>query len=326
MQQRFAEGLAMHLTSGPDVDTGADNHYDAVLASLPADPAMAGLLEPLVLPPDAYQIPAETQKLLAAHRMDNQHAGVDQLQHPPPVYHTTSDPVMAVTPSAVPRSRDTGAAVPVQGSASSAQLSIVSIGEQQHYAEQTNRLVGMIGLQTETTDCHPSLHGDRPNCQQLELQHARAASMQLQTEATLPASQPEQQPASILSVPAVPCQSGAQAQAGTAACAQAHEQGDVGCFEQGAPALLSGEQADHCPGQLQDLSSASTWGPAPDQLPPEHVAQQDILHDRNLDAAQQAALDNLYATIFPDRHISRASTGKSNCMLFLRGECHSCRR
>ncbi|KAL3146694.1 hypothetical protein ABBQ32_000919 [Trebouxia sp. C0010 RCD-2024] len=302
-QQRFAEGLAMHLTSGPEVDNGADKHYDAVLASLPADPAMAGLLEPLVLPPEAYHIPAETQKLLAAHRMDDQQAGLNQLQHPPPVHQTASDTIMAVTASAVPCSADAGAALPVQGSASSAQFSEASVREQQHYAGQANRLVGLVGLQSETLDCHPLLHGQRVDSEQLEQQHPMTASMQLQTEAAQPTSQPEQQPTSILSVPAVPCQSGAQAQAGTIACAQAHEQD-----EQGAASLLSGEQANHAPDQLQGLPLASAWKPAPDQLPPEHGTQQSVLHERNLDAAQQAALDNLYATIFPDRHISRAST------------------
>ncbi|KAL0043141.1 hypothetical protein WJX79_010371 [Trebouxia sp. C0005] len=46
-QQRFAEGLATHLTSGTDLHSSTSHQYDDLLAGLPADPNMAGLLEPL---------------------------------------------------------------------------------------------------------------------------------------------------------------------------------------------------------------------------------------------------------------------------------------
>ena len=63
MQQRFAEGLAIHLTSGADLHSSAEFPLDDLLAGLPADPTMAGLLEPLVLPADAYQIPPGLQSM-----------------------------------------------------------------------------------------------------------------------------------------------------------------------------------------------------------------------------------------------------------------------
>jgi len=62
VQQRFAEGLATHLTSGTDLHSSISHQYDDVLAGLPADPNMVGLLEPLVLPAEAYQIPPHLQR------------------------------------------------------------------------------------------------------------------------------------------------------------------------------------------------------------------------------------------------------------------------
>ena len=61
LQQRFAEGLVSHLASGTDMHSSTGHAYDELLAGLPSDPAMAGLLEPLVLPAEAYQIPPGLQ-------------------------------------------------------------------------------------------------------------------------------------------------------------------------------------------------------------------------------------------------------------------------
>ena len=52
LQLRFAEGLASHLTSGAELDTTSNQPFDDLLAMLPTDPAMASLLEPLVMPHD----------------------------------------------------------------------------------------------------------------------------------------------------------------------------------------------------------------------------------------------------------------------------------
>lgn len=54
-QLRFAEGLATHLTTGQELANSNSQPFDSLLATLPADPAMACLLEPLVMPADQLQ-------------------------------------------------------------------------------------------------------------------------------------------------------------------------------------------------------------------------------------------------------------------------------
>ncbi|DBA85593.1 hypothetical protein WJX77_000333 [Trebouxia sp. C0004] len=85
-QQRFAEGLATHLTSGADLHSSISHQYDDVLAGLPADPNMAGLLEPLVLPAEAYQIPPHLHRMTC--QQDKHHPAstcfMDVQQQPAP--------------------------------------------------------------------------------------------------------------------------------------------------------------------------------------------------------------------------------------------------
>ena len=301
MQQRFAEGLASHLTSGPEVDSGAGNHYDALLASLPADPAMAGLLEPLVLPADAYQIPAETDKLLAAHPL-NQQASADQHQHLSHVHQTASDPGRPLETSAALCGRDTCGALTVHGSALMAQLQFV--GNQEQSADHSN-VAGMLELQQGTVSCQPSPHAQAgptpcsPQLQQQDQQHATETAVQPGT--VLPGALPVQQSANSLGVPAVPSHLATQQ-------STAPEQQAARCCEQRKLSVLLEKPVSPAPQQLQGTPSANTCLPAPDQLPQKHNVQP---AGRSIDVAEQAAVDNLYATNFPDRQVLKALTGKS---------------
>ena len=300
MQQRFAEGLATHLTSGAQVGTGADNHYDALLASLPADPAMAGLLEPLVLPADAYQIPAETHQLLATHPSD-QEASADQHQPLPQTHQTASDPARAVESFARLNGQNTVAA--------HASALTQSVAKQQQPADQAMHHSGMLGLQHDVVSCH-SLHyaggAGAPFPQQLQQpeQHkeTQAVSAQVHTKTVPQSTLPVQQPVKTLSVPVATSQSAAQ-QSTVRAQQAASRHG------QDRSSMPLEEPVHPGPHQLPGLQSGSTCLPAADQLPEERGTQQ--LVRRNIGADEAAALDSLYATIFPDRQSAKASTGKS---------------
>lgn len=300
MQRRFAEGLATHLTSGAEV--GTDNHYDALLASLPADPAMAGLLEPLVLPADAYQIPAETHQLLAAHPSD-QEASADQHQPLPQMHQTASDPIGTLAVSAALSSQNGAASLPTH-----ACVLMQSVAKQQQPADQPSHPAGVLGLQQDVVSCHSLQHaGDAraPYPQKLQQpgqqNETQAASAQLHPETVAPCTLPLQHPAGMLSVAAVPSQSCTQS--------TAHAQQAAGFCGQGKLSMPVEELEDSGPNQLQGLPSASTSLPAADQPPQKHGAQQ--LVRCNIGADEAAALDSLYATIFPNRQVARASTGKS---------------
>lgn len=112
LQLKFAEGLATHLTSGTELDTSASQPFEDLLATLPADPAMASLLEPLVMPMDPTQ-PAHTLVHQNCTGLDQQqlwydaaveaqpgtgddmHASHQPVSLPPPVIHSacTQGPV-----------------------------------------------------------------------------------------------------------------------------------------------------------------------------------------------------------------------------------------
>ncbi len=102
LQQRFAEGLATHLTSGADLHSC---QYDDLLAGLPAHPAMAGLLAPLVLPADAYQVPTHLQSFPVEQDQHQQSISqpavhVNQMQNHPAGLETLSGVSMQATPAA----------------------------------------------------------------------------------------------------------------------------------------------------------------------------------------------------------------------------------
>ena len=302
MQQRFAEGLAMHLTSGAQVGTSADNHYAALLASLPADPAMAGLLEPLVLPADAYQIPAETHQLLATHP-SNQEANADQHQSLLQTHQTAFDPARALVSSARLNGQNAIGALPAHASAFTQ-----SVANQQQAADQAMHPAGMLAPQHDVVCCH-SLHhaGDAgaPYPQQLQQpgQHneTQVAVVQAHTETVPQATLPVQQPVNALSVPVATSQSTVQQ-------STVHAQQAAGCYGQGKLSVPLEEPVDPNPHQLPGLLSASTCLPAADHLPEECGTQQ--LVRRSIGADEAAALDSLYATIFPHRQSAKAPTGK----------------
>ena len=304
MQQRFAEGLATHLTSGAEVGTNADNHYDALLASLPADPAMAGLLEPLVLPADAYQIPAEAHQLLAAHS-SGQQASTDQHRPLQQMHQAASDPATALESSAALSGQHPVGSLPAHASA------LHSATNQQQPANQPMHPDEMLGLQQDSVSCQ-SLHYDggasAPHPQKLQQpeQHneTQATSVQVHhhTGIVPQSTLPVQQLVRTASVPVVTSQSAAQQ-------STAHAQQAAGRCGQGKLSMPSEQPMDPGPHQLHGRPSASTCLAVADQLPQECRAQQLVRHSIGADEA--AALDSLYATIFPDRQGAQASTGKS---------------
>lgn len=299
MQQRFAEGLATHLTSGAERGIDTDNCYDALLASLPADPAMAGLLEPLVLPADAYQIPAETHQLLAAHPSHHQ-ASSDQRQPLPHMHQTACDPARPQESSATLSDQNPDGGLPAHAPALTQ-----SLANQQQPADQLTHPAGMLEQQQIVMSCQ-SLHhaGDARASYPQELQQpneTQAASAQLHPETVTPSTLPLQHSAGTLGVPAVPSQS--------LTPSMAHTQQPAGFCGQSKPSMPVEELVDAGPHQLQGLPSASTSLPAANQPPQKHGAQH--LVRRSIGADEAAALDSLYATIFPDRQAAKASTGKS---------------
>lgn len=315
MQQRFAEGLATHLTSGAEVGNGANNHYGDLLASLPADPAMAGLLEPLVLPADAYQIPAETHQLLAAHPL-NQEASADQHQPLLQMHQSTSDPARALESSSA-----LSGPSPVRSLPGHAPASMQSVANQQRSADQPTHPAGMLGLQQGIVSCH-SLHhaGDAGAPYPQKLQQSgwhdelQAASMRVHTETVPQPTLPVQQSVSTLCAPVATSQS--VVQQGTASAQQA-----AGCCGLGKASSSSQELLNPGPHQLQGLPSASTCLPVCNQVSEEGQAQQ--LVGRGIGGDEAAALDSLYATIFPHRHTANPITGKSKHVVNVPLKCYS---
>ena len=362
MQQRFAEGLATHLTSGADLHSSISHQYDDVLAGLPADPNMAGLLEPLVLPAEAYQIPPHLQRMTFQqdHHQPDGPCCVGVAQQPAPLdlsHPVLGRPGQPQAPShqlALPASRLSlsanqaecaglpqahGSCVAVQPDgqqvlASADQLRLEqpatladalehnasdeqqqvcweqpeqehedSVPQDYHTADMlaSHEVMEAAALPQHDGRHHtipPATHGLRANASNV-LQEGRARAQALPA---IKAVQREVQavrgfiPQAALGtkvdssgMPAPAARSSGQqntALPGLSSCRQ--------MVMPGAPALL----ADNHPAEPQ---KTACW-------------QQQRKH---AGAAEQASLDSLYATIFPNRQATQPSPGRLLCRLIM---------
>ncbi len=368
MQQRFAEGLATHLTSGADLHSSISHQYDDVLAGLPADPNMAGLLEPLVLPAEAYQIPPHLQRMPYQqdhHQPDSacllgvaqQPAPLD-LSHPvlgrpgPPqaVSHRLALPASTLSLSAnqaecmdLPQAHRSGVAVQPdrqQVPASNNQLHLCREAEQQiehpalladavdHNASDeqqqlcweqpeqehedsvphdyhvtdmlTSHDIGQAAALPQHDECHhaiPSATHGLPTTASNVLQEGRAQAQ------ALPAVKAAQR----------------EVQAVRAFIPQVAQGTKVDSSGMPAPAVRSSGQQNTA---LPDLSSCRQVGMpgAPSLLADNHPAEPQKTacwqqQGKHAGAAEQASLDSLYATIFPNRQATQPPTGRLLCRL-----------
>ena len=319
MQQRFAEGLATHLTSEANMHSGADSHYDALLANLPADPTMAGLLEPLVLPVEAYQIPAETQRLLAAHSMEL-HPNAAEQQDMSTVHQLASESDLHQTMPDSPELQHTA------NGHQACELESALVGQQADSEQLTQLLEHRgTGLQEETRPVQLRAESAMPAAMLADLlsmsatlgKYATLADGTHQLHSQLASAsvsgqhlgmQPKQQldhAAEHAHVLVSASLSNAEATALAAGDVQLptldhsmppsrHNVGEGNCASSAAGALLN-TQTDH--------------GRQPSSIVEEQAAHHLARH--NMNSAEQAAFDNLYATIFPSRKTSKAATGKA---------------
>ena len=352
LQQRFAEGLATHLVSGGNAAPGTDSHYDALLASLPADPTMAGLLEPLVLPPeayqvpaeayqvptDAYQVPAETERLLAEHHMHQagptaQHADLDQQPAPVacqalmPMEQLPMQPIHPPHQMVLPEP-----AARQQGCTAQAHLGVVGAAE----------------LQQKTSSCAPMhvvngvWHETAQQCSELQ---ARQAALQPPLQAVVSHAMPSQQSYNILGsglreLHAQPRQTDDQLGIGPDYVAPSdvanssklpwqHAEMDVKAQAQCSAEAPLPDACATCTEPLPNIERSQPTSPnsvieamcdsgsrpAVDGMSLQagsasagQSAQQ--LAQPSITAAEQASVNDLYATIFPNRQDSAALTGK----------------
>ena len=342
MQQRFAEGLATHLTSGVDVQSSTPFHYDDLLAGLPADPTMAALLEPLVLPADAYQIPAHLHHFIP-HQEDHQ-----------PRQHSAVQPLQADYQHAPDVAAD--AQLENQPLSRAAHLQACGEAAQQHqyrnaapslaeyaYADNCNQLcweqpqqqpdstplsclpanmAAYQASQAEDSSRHdmirqaagPALHSSpaRGKC--------GAETSSTRPPLALPAARPTG--VEVQSVTAPVCQAAKHIEvhparlpvsAAHAVCIQA---GDVGAAS--VTTQTSGPQrldpaAPHAIGQA--LTNGSSEKDVEGQQRKAHVkvGLQSEQQGRPVDVVEKAVLDSLYATIFPDRQATQEPTSKFSC-------------
>ncbi len=368
MQQRFAEGLATHLTSGADVYSSMSVEYDDVLAGLPADPNMAGLLEPLVLPAEAYQIPPQLHRM--AYQQDHHQpasacfTGVQQQPAPIDLSHPVSGrpgqpqapshqlalPASRLSLSAnqaectgLPQAHDSGVAVQSDGQ------QVLTSAEQLHLcAEQQLEHPATLAdaVEHNATDEQQQLCWEQPEQEHEDSvpQDYHMADMLAAHEVIEAAALPQSDGHHHVTAPAthglptnasnVLQEGRAQAQALPAVKAAQQEVQAVRAMvpqaAQGTKVDSSGMPAPaaHTSGQhntsLPDLSSCRqmvTAG-APALLANNHPAEsqktacwQHQQQGKHVDAAEQASLDSLYATIFPNRQATQPPTGRLLCRL-----------
>ena len=372
VQQRFAEGLATHLTSGTDLHSSISRQYDDVLAGLPADPNMAGLLEPLVLPAEAYQIPAHLKRM--AHEQDHHQPAsacfMDRHQQPAPLQlscpvlgrpgqpqapsHQLALPASRLSRSASqaectgpPQAHDSGVAVQPDGQqvvASTNQLQLCGGSVQQQIVEQQTEHPAMLADAVE----HNATDEQQQLCwEQAEQEHEdslpqdyHVADMLASHELVQAAALPQHErchpathslPSNASSVfqegraqaQALPAVKSAQqeVQAVRALLPQAAEGTKVGSSGMPAPAAnTSGQQNTALPGLGTCRQMVMTGAPA--VLAYNHPAEpqktarwQHQQQRKHAGAAEQASLDNLYATIFPNRQATQPLTGSLLCRL-----------
>ena len=373
VQQRFAEGLATHLTSGTDLHSSISHQYDDVLAGLPADPNMAGLLEPLVLPAEAYQIPAHLKRMV--HEQDHHqpasacfmdvHQQRAPIQLSCPVLGRPGQPQAPSHQLALPASRlsrfasqadctgppqahNSGVAVQPDGQqvlASTNQLQLCGGSVQQQIAEQQTEHPAMLAdaVEHNATDdeqqqlCweqaeqghEDSVPQDYHVADMLAshelVQAAALAQHERRHPAThsLPSNASSVSPEGRAQAQALPAFKSAQqeVQAVRALLPQAAEGTKVESSGMPAPAAnTSGQQNTALPGLGRCRQMVMTGAPA--VLAYNHPAEpqktarwQHQQQRKHAGAAEQASLDSLYATIFPNRQATQPLTGSLLCRL-----------
>ena len=315
MQQRFAEGLATHLTSEANMHSSADSHYDALLATLPADPTMAGLLEPLVLPVEAYQIPAETQRLLAAHQADYQHQQISNMHQPasePDLNETTLD------------------SAELQHTAKGQQVYESAVVGQQADSEQLTQLLQQHGtglqeaakpmqlkaesllpaamLGKESLSMPACLDDYAPLADDTQQLHSQLDPVSLRGQDLN--LQPEQQVnLGAEQTHVLVCASSSNTQAAAPTDHQVPKLDHS--IQPGGHSVDEGIHSSSTDSVLFNTQTDS--GKQPSSIIEEWTAHHPARHC--IDAAEQAAVENLYATIFPSRQISEAATGKPEHLL-----------
>lgn len=369
MQQRFAEGLATHLTSGADLHSSISHQYDDVLAGLPADPNMAGLLEPLVLPAEAYQIPPHLHRMTFQqdHHQPDSACFVGVAQQPAPLdlshpvlgrpgqsqapSHQLALPASRLSLSAnqaectgLPQAHRSGVAVQPDGQqvlASADQLHLCGAEQQlehpatladavEHNATDEQQQLCWEQPEQEHEDSVPQ---DYHVADMLASHEVMEAAALPQSDGHHPATAPvthdlptnasnvlQEGRAQAQALPAVKAAQ-REVQAARAFIPQAAEGTKLDSSGMPAPAAnTSGQQNTALPG----LSSCRqmVMAGAPALLPNSHPAEpqktvcwQHQQQRKHAGAAEQASLDSLYATIFPNRQATQPPTGRLLCRL-----------
>ncbi|DBA89051.1 TPA: hypothetical protein ACH3X2_000261 [Trebouxia sp. C0005] len=360
-QQRFAEGLATHLTSGTDLHSSTSHQYDDLLAGLPADPNMAGLLEPLVLPAEAYQIPPHLHRMTFQqdHHQPDSTCFVDVAQQPAPldVSHPVSGrPAQPQAPShrlALPAARMFLSANQAEctGLLQAHHSGVAVQPDGQQVLASTDQL-HMCGQQLEHPATLADAAGHNATDEQVQLcweqpeQEHEDSVPQDYHMADMPASHELVQAAALAqhdgghhaipparhSLPsnassvlqesraqaqALPAVKSAQqeVQAVRALLPKAAKGTKVDSSSMPAPAVNTSSQQNTA---LPDLSSCRqiVMPGAPALLAKNHPAEAQktaCWHQqqqrKHAGAAEQASLDSLYATIFPNRQATQLPTG-----------------
>jgi len=358
VQQRFAEGLATHLTSGTDLHSSISHQYDDVLAGLPADPNMAGLLEPLVLPAEAYQIPPHLQRTpyqQDQHQPDSacfvgvaqqpapldfSHPALGRPGQPQAPSHQLALPASRLALSAnqaectgLPQAHRSGVAVQPDGQqvlASADQLRLCEAQQLEHPATLAD------AVDHNATDEQQQLCWEQPEQEHEDSmpQEYHTADMLASHDVMEAAALPQRAATNVLPSNAsnVLQQGRAQAQALSAVKSAQREVQAVRAF---IPQAAQGTKVDS-PGmpapavriigqQNTALPDLSSWGQmgmpgAPALLADSHPAEPQKTtcwqqQRKHAGAAEQASLDSLYATIFPNRQATQPPTGRLLCRL-----------
>lgn len=360
MQQRFAEGLATHLTSGADLHSSISHQYDDVLAGLPADPNMAGLLEPLVLPAEAYQIPPHLQKMTfqQGHHQPDSACFMDVQQQPAPLdmshpvlgrpgqpqapSHRLALPASRLSLSAnqaectgLPQAHRSGVAVQPNGQ------QVLACADQLHLRGPQQHPVTLAdAVEHNASDEQQQLCWEQPEQEHedsvpqdyhvadiLTSHEVMAAAAVPQHDRRHPATHGLPTNASKVlqegraQAQALPADKSAQleVQAVRALLPQAAQGRKVDSSGMPAPAAITSGQQNTAPPVLSSCRQMAMPG-APALLPDSHPIEPQRTaccqqQPKHAVAAEQASLDSLYATIFPNRQATQPPAGRLLCRL-----------
>lgn len=317
-------------------------HYDDLLAGLPADPTMAALLEPLVLPADAYQIPPHSHPFIP-HQEDHQqkqHSAVQPLQakyqHAP---YVAADAQLENQPLSQ--------AAHLQACGEAAQQhhyrDAVPSSAEYAYADECNQLcweqpqqqpdrapssclpANMAAYQASHAEdlsqhdiirqaAGPALHSSpaRGRCM--------AETSSTRPPLALPAARPTGVQVQTVTAPVCQATKHIEVHAARLPVSAAHavciQTGDVGATS--VTTQTSGPQrldpaAPHAVGHALRTDSSKKDVEGQQRKAHMKAALQSEQQGRPVDGVEKAVLDSLYATIFPDRQATQEPTSKFSC-------------